>query len=331
MKKTILIGAMAVAIVVSACAESESSRSANVATAKSEPSTTTTTSPTTTTTASPTTIAAPVEEQKFEALLQSLEVSDTMVSGRMEVSMRMTGLDPQEFGVSDAEILFTSMFDSESGDNSLVVDMSSLTRAMDPPADETGLDASLLGRSEMRQVGDRVFMYTPAPVATLGGETDWISMPVEGTEQYIDNPSHLPSDPATIMDSYSGAGATLDTIGPQQANGVSTTHYRITLETDGLREQMTPSEREEAGYSPFFAEGVVPLDLWVSADGYVVRMVLEINADMVETSLGDDSESVVVEFNMFDINERIVVSPPPASDVTPIEDIDPLFEFRLEG
>ena len=94
---------------------------------------------------------------------------------------------------------------------------------------------------------------------------------------------------------------------------------------------MTPSESEIAGESPFVAEGVVPLDLWVSDDGYVVRMVMEINADMVEVSDDDEFGSFVMAFDMFDINERVVVPEPPVADVTAIEDLEPVFNLDLEG
>jgi hypothetical protein len=44
--------------------------------------------------------------------------------------------------------------------------------------------------------------------------------------------------------------------------------------------------------------------VWASADGHVVRIVIEINADMVQTSPYDEFGSFVTELNMFDINER---------------------------
>ncbi len=245
--------------------------------------------------------------------------------------MLITGLDPEETGVSEAEIVFTSVFDEASGDSLFMVDMSSLSTAMNPSTDQTGLDSLLPGRFEARQIGDRAFLNFPLFTTMFGVETDWISMPVEGSEQFTDGFEDFRSEPGAIMDSYEGAAASLETIGREEANGVSTIHYRITLETDGLIEEMTPSERDAAGYSPFHADGVVPLELWVSDDGYVVRMVIEINSDMVETSPDDEFGSFVTEFNMFDINERIVVSPPPAADVTAIEDLETMFGFDLEA
>ena len=354
MKRTILVGIVALALAISACAESDSARSVSATDSKPESSTTTiasppvaesgeestTTLPSTTTTIAPTTTtSAPattttmtgwVADQKFEALVQSLEVGEPMVSGRMEGSMRMTGLDPQESGIAEMEILFASAFDAESGDTSFLMDTSSMAGMQALEGEQTELEEALVGKFETRQIGDRVFLNFPIFTLMLGAETEWISMPLEGSEQYTNSSEGFPSDPGEVLDSYDGADASIDKIGPEDVNGVSAIHYRITLNTAGLLDQMSPSEREAAGYSPVFAEGLIPLDLWVSDEGHLVRIVLEINADMVEMPPDEAFGLLVLEYNMFDINQPVVVSPPPASDVTAIEDLEPVFGLDLE-
>jgi hypothetical protein len=330
---------VAIALVASACAAPPPGGAADTETtttvagvAVSDESTTTIAAVTTTAPATTSTAAVdPGGRQGLDALVESLEISDTLVSGRIEGSMVVTGLDPQEAGVTEAEILFASAFDSETGDSMFMMDMSSLPSVVNTSPDAPGFDTALVGRFETRQIGDRVFLNFPFFTAMLGAETEWLSMPVEGSNQFTSGFDDFPSDPGAILDSYEGADASLETIGQEEVNGVTATHYRITLETDRFFEEMTPSERESAGYSPFLAEGVVPLDLWVSGDGYVVRMVLEINADVVEAPPDDEFGSFVMQFDMFDINEPVSVVEPPAQDVTPVEDLEPMFDFDFAG
>ena len=333
------MGAVAIALVASACAapapggaaDTESTTTVTSA-SKSDDSTTTiaeatTTAPTTTSTAT----VEPGDRQELDSLVESLQISDAMISVRIEGSMVVTGLDPEEAGVADAEILFASALDAETGDSRFMMDMSSLPSVMNTSPDAPGFDTALLGRFETRQIGDRVFLNFPFFTAMLGAETEWLSMPLEGSNQFTSGFDDFPSDPRTILDSYEGADASLETIGQEEVNGVTATHYRITLETDGFFEEMTTSEREAAGYSPFLAEGVVPLDLWMSDDRYVVRMVLEINADVVETPPDDEFGSFVMQFDMFDINEPVIVVEPPAQDVTAVEDLETVFDFDFAG
>jgi hypothetical protein len=339
-KRTIWVGAVAIALVASACAAPAPGGSADAETATTAPSPAGSKDPMTTTTAVTTTLpdtttstttAETIDQQGLDALVESLAISDAMVSGRVEGSMVVTGLDPEEAGVTEAEILFASAFDTETGDSMFMIDMSSMPSVMNASPDAPAFDPSLLGNFETRQIGDRVFLNFPFFTAMLGAESDWISMPVEGSNQFTSGFDDFPSEPGEILDSYEGANALLETIGQEEVNGVVATHYRISLETDAFFEQMTPSEREAAGYSPFLAKGVVPLDLWVSEDGYIVRMMMEVNAETVETSPNDEFGSFVMRFDMFDINEPVSVVAPSAADVTAVEDLDPVFDFDFAG
>ena len=78
-----------------------------------------------------------------------------------------------------------------------------------------------------------------------------------------------------------------------------------------------------------FADGVLPMDLWVSEDGYLVRMVLEIDAEQADAGEAADFESMMVRWDMFDIGGDVTIEPPPASDTTNVEDLQ-FFDFDLD-
>ena len=293
------------------------------ATTTTVPETTTTVPETTTTQAPSTTTTAPsaIETSAELALVQAaFGASAEVTSGRMEGLIEMTGLDPAQ-GFTEMSIPFGGAFDNASGDFAFFMDMSGLA---DAAGEELPPEfADLFGEMEVRQIGDRAYMKFAFFGMLFGADTPWISMPAdEGSAASDGFTMTSPSNPSEILGSFEEAGATVEVIGQETVNGVEATHYRAVFDTEALLAQATPEERARLeAQGPLPAEAL-PIDVWISGDGLVVRFVMEIDGSDVQTAPGESFERMTMRYDLFDLNGDVDIQPPPASEVTDIEDLE---------
>ena len=295
------------------------------------------TAATTTTAADPTTTTAPsttsttsvgaTPEGDADALFASLQDGDAITSARMEGSIEMSGLDSTETGVSEATILFNTSFDTASGDSSFVMDMSSMMGDLTETDDAFGgLAAGMLGEMEVRQIGEIVYLKYPFFTAMFGAETEWVSMPADEGGDFTADFETMPTDPSELIDSFDAAGASVETVGTENVNGVDATHYRLSLDISQM--ELTPEEEAELAESGIWGEGVIPMELWVSDAGYMVRMMMEIDGSGMDVAAEESFEFMSLRYDLFDINGDITIEAPPASDVTSLEDLEGMFDFE---
>lgn len=335
MTKRIKFAALAAAMVLAACGdpggagatestegEASTTTAADAPTTTAAPVTTTTTAPTTTTTTTP---AGP--EGDAADLFASLQNGTEITSARMEGSIEMTGLDAAAAGVSEATILFSTSFDTETGDTSFLMDMSSMMGDLSGTDDPlAGAFAGMMGEMEVRQIGDIVYLKFPLFTAMFGAETEWVSMPAEEGGDFTSDFETMPTDPGDLLGNFDPAGATVTTIGSENVNGVDTTHYKIELDVSEM--EMSAEDRAELEASGIWAEGVIPMDLWVSDAGYMVRMIMEIDGSGMDLPAEESFESMTLYYDFFDINEPVTIEPPPAADVTSMDDLESMFDFE---
>jgi len=297
---------------------------------------TTTTQATTTTSETTTTTTPEAQNDEVAALMASLQESNAaLTSGRIEGSVEMTGMDEETAGLSEITILFSTAFDSVTGNASFLMDMSSLADSVDAQELENSEDpfaamaAGFLGEIEFRQIDDRVFLKFPFFTAMFGAETEWVSMPAEEGDEFTNTFDTIPSDPSEVLEAYEGAAAGLENLGTENVNGVEATHYRITLNAEEM--ELTPEERAELEESGLFADGIIPMDIWVNEDGYTVRMILEIDGSGIDAPPDEQFETMTIRYDLTEINQEIVVEAPPASEVTDIEDLEGGFFGGLDS
>ena len=344
MHKTIATLTIAVALVVSACAADPGGLATDETSTTETPTTTVTSStetPTTTeaapesttsTAAVTSTTEAVTQSSELTELLDQLATSPEIVSGRMEGAIEITGLQA-EGGISDASILFSTAFDAATGNGSFLMDFSSLEDAVEVDEDDpwSALAGGLFGTMEFRQVGDRAYMNAPFFGLLLGAETTWISMPAEDGAELSSGFETVPSDPEEVIDAYGDANATVENLGVEDVNGTTATHYRITFDTSEMIAELTPEERAELESSGVFADGVLPMDIWITDDGYLVRMVVDIEGSTAAAE-GDSFERMRITYDVYDLNGPVTITAPPAGDVTPIEDLEGLtLDFGLDA
>ena len=285
--------------------------------------TTSTVTETTVASAETTTTASNGDLTEAAALLASLESMADLASGRMEGSIELTGLKDDGSGLTDMSMLFSTAFDAATGNSSFLMDMSSLEDAVDVDPDDpfAALAAGLMGEMEFRQVDDR--MYAKAGFFNLmfGADAEWISMPVEDGEQLASGFEAAPTDPSEFIGVYEGANAVVEGFGPETVNGTTAMHYRITFDTTEWINELSADERDEIDESGLLAAGNLPIELWITDDGYLVRMIVEVDGTAAQ-SVDGEFETMRLSYDLFDINGTVTIEAPPASQVVDIEDLE---------
>lgn len=251
--------------------------------------------------------------------------SAEVTSGRMEGLIEITGLDPSQ-GFTEMVIPFGGAFDNASGNFSFYMDMSSIA---DAAGDELPPEfADLFGEMEVRQIGDTAYLKFPLFTALFGAETPWISMPAEEGDVASGFMTTSPGNPSEILGSFEDAGATVDVIGTETVNGVKATHYRAVFDMEALLAQATPEERARLEAQGPIPVDFMPMDVWISDDGFVVRFVMEIDGSAVETTQGESFDRMLMQYDLFDLGSDVVIEPPPPGEVTDIEELEGSFGFQ---
>lgn len=321
-------------LVASACADGDTTSKDTAApeTATTEATTTTTAAPSTTV-PSPTTTIAPAttttgianaESDEITALRAAFAASADVTSGRMEGTIEVTGLDPAQ-GIAEMVMPFGGSFDNVSGDSSFYMDMSGVAAAAgDEIPDEFG---DLFGEMEVRQIGETSYVKFPFFGMFLGADTPWISMPADESDPTGGFAMTSPGNPSEILGSFEDAGATVEVIGAEAVNGVNATHYRVVFDTETLLAEATPEELERLEEQGPIPIDELPMDVWISEDGLVVRFVMEIDGDSIDTDPGEGFGQMSMTYDMFELNSPIVIDPPPQNEVTDVDDLEFSFGF----
>lgn len=319
-------------LVLAACGspDEQTAEETTTTTSSTEPAPTTTTTAVPETTVPPdttTTTTSATTDDGAGSLLASLDATTEVHSARIEGSMEVTGLDPVAAGIDRVTLEFSASF-NQAGDSSFAMDMSAMSDLATDEDDIFGdLMAAMLGDMEFRQVGDTAYVKFPFITMFLGADTEWVSMPAEEGEGFASEFQNVPSDPSELLSMFDDqGGATIEVVGRETVNGEQTTHYLVTLDTDAM--DLSAAEKAELAESGIFAEGVIPMEIWISDAGYMVRMIMEIDGTgMVDLPPDERFELMTYRFDFFDINGNIVIEPPPASEVTSIDDLEDIFGF----
>jgi len=327
----------ALAIVVSSCADGDVSHevtgigegnnaSTTAIPSLEEPATSTSlsVSTTTVTSATTTTVAASSDSPEVDAMRAAFVASADVTSGRMEGSIEVTGLDPSQ-GITEMVIPFGGAFDNDSGDFSFYMDMSGVAASDEEIPPEY---ADLLGEMEVRQIGDTSYVKFPFFNMFLGADTPWIAMPADETDPTGGFTMTSPGNPSEILGSFEDAGATVEVIGEETVNGVNATHYRAVFDTEALLAQATPEERERLEAQGPMPTDSLPMDIWISEDGLVVRFIMEIDGDSVDADEGESFGQMLMHYDMFELNSGITIEPPPPGEVTHVDDLEMAFGFE---
>lgn len=175
---------------------------------------------------------------------------------------------------------------------------------------------------EMELLMDGPMMYVRMPMLQEQGlPTEWVSIDlsrsVPGYEDLVELGSGQ-NDPTDALAFLQGA-KDAEVVGTETVNGLSTTHYRVTVDmADAVAE--VPEElraevkRSLSQYRQMFGSPIVPFDVWIDEDGLLRRMSYEMEAEGPEAG----SFSISMTMDVTEYGNDFEVQVPPEDEVTDI-------------
>ncbi|HEX9645632.1 MAG TPA: hypothetical protein VGC11_16695 [Acidimicrobiia bacterium] len=231
----------------------------------------------------------------------------------------------------DAVMTIEGAYDDTVPASSLSMDFGTLFEAMAatdasiPP----GMRDLFAEPMEMVSIGSTVYIRWGLFAMFLGPDVEWVSFDEETAGDFTSSFTFGAdaSSPLATLDQLAGAGAVIDDLGEEEVRGVTTTHYQLQVDLQGLAAELSAEEQadlEEAFGSTDVA--AFPIDLYIGEDGRLYRY--EFSMTMPADS--PDSEGIagiVMTFDMYDYDADIVIDPPPADEVTSGEELGDLFSL----
>ena len=240
----------------------------------------------------------------------------------------------QEFGSQSFSLSADGAFDTANDRARLSLDLSSIAELFSSfgaafgakPDDLEELGAPEKWKLEAIQDGTRFYVSSPLFESALPAGKTWISGDLEkiGRQHGVDIGqvgAFGKSDPRDMLDVLRGASGDLEKIGDDEIRGVSTTHYRTTLDADELGEQLANTEAK--GLADGFADTIesaglkeVPIDVWVDEDSLLRRLAMTLELEQ----LGSKAESSF-SMDLFDYGKPVDVAPPAAAEVADVAEL----------
>lgn len=220
-------------------------------------------------------------------------------------------------GAGTAEMPMSMLLDPESGNTAMTMDMAAMAAA---GGEEVPPElAAMMGEMEVRQIGDTVYMRFPFFTAFLGAGTEWVSMPAEEGEDVAGDLASGagPSDPTSFLENLSDVEGNVEVLGTEDVRGISTTHYRLIVD-ESWQDQLSDEELEELEEQGPLPDDSFPMELWISDDGLVHKMMITI--ENIEGE--EDFDGMSMTFDFFDFGQPQTIEPPPADQVTDMSELE---------
>lgn len=164
------------------------------------------------------------------------------------------------------------------------------------------------GEVTMLQSGRTLYAPIHEDQQLIYGGKHWVSLRVNGGAPT----TSASTSGLGYLQLLAGANGQVLSYGDEDVNGVTTTHYLVTVDVSEALESVPPRLRT-ASPEELSALGIekLPMDIWLDAEDQVRRMRLELTAQGFEAS---------VTIDMTPSDEAISVTIPPSDDVYKVTD-----------
>jgi hypothetical protein len=191
----------------------------------------------------------------------------------------------------------------------------------------TGSTASGVQGFTLEEIVDEgdVYLHSPELGSAFGGSARWLLMRSEVFGYLIQSNASgagMSASPTQQLDALRDASYQVSEVGPEQVNGVVTTHYRALLDIDKVTDEL---KRQVSGEFGDLIEksmeqiSSATVDVWIDADGLIRR-------EASTSAMGPlGSFTMTMDFSNYGIRPDIQV--PRGSEVY---DVTPLMEKALD-
>jgi hypothetical protein len=269
----------------------------------------------------------------FEQLSQAAASSADATSGRFGFSLEMTmpgTTKPFAFSGEGA-------FDASTDRAQLSFDFSSFAEMLGglfsgfagPDAQAPDFGDPSAWKIEAVQDGDVMYMRFPAMSSELPAGKSWVRMDLgEAARAQGFDFSQLQdltgNDPRKTLEFLRAASGGIETVGTEELRGVTTTHYRATVNLADYEKLVPPSEREEL--RSMMGEVIeqtgldeIPVDVWLDAHGLVRQLEMSFSATQPGTT---ETVDAAMTFELYDYGKLVDIELPPAGQVVDAADVD---------
>ena len=182
-----------------------------------------------------------------------------------------------------------------------------------------------MGRFEMRQVGEMVYMRTPEGFAAqMPGTRPWIEVDMEtirGRQSGADlgqMEMGIAQDPTGELEYLRGVSDSVERVGIEKVRGTRTTHYRaeIDLKKAAAKEGADARETYDEMIEKLGASRI-PVQVWLDEQSRIRRYVLDMTAPMPENTASPNASREDAKMRMhmvaeyYDFGTPVNVQAPP--------------------
>lgn len=201
----------------------------------------------------------------------------------------------------------------------MTMDMGDVLQGMPGAADN--------GSVEMILDGDMMYMRMPFLEPMLPAGKRWVAMDLEtvGKQAGVDLRALMQAsqnnDPSSTLEMLRGVSeGDVEVVGQDNVRGVSTTHYRATIDLDKALEA-APEDGADQIRALVQQAGVpnrLPVEVWIDDDGLLRRYVqtIEMTVEGTDQPIG---QSLTME--MFDYGVQVDVERPPAEQTIDVREL----------
>jgi hypothetical protein len=273
------------------------------------------------------------ESLTFEQLSEAATSSADATSGRFAFSFEMTVPDLEKPFAFAGE----GAFDANADRAHLSFDFSSfaeLLGGMFSGFGGSGSQAPDFGDPKAWQIeavkdGEDVYMRFPAIASQLPAGKSWVKTNAQdagtGTSFNFSQLQDMSSnDPRKMLEFLRAASGGIENVGREELRGVSTTHYRATVDLREYEKLVPPDKREEL--RSMMSEALeqtglteLPVDVWLDDNGLVRQVEMSVSGRQPGT---DETLDGTIRFELWDYGKVVDIDLPPAAEVVDASAID---------
>lgn len=189
----------------------------------------------------------------------------------------------------------------------------------------------MLGQVEMRVLdGEKAYMKFPEEMtAQISPGKPWVVMDYKQIMQEqlgVSDPSQLQGagqDPLRQFRYLRSVSDSVEKLGKEEVRGVPTTRYRAVVDMEKALSQNPAQRRLYEKTRETLKDPKVPMEIWLDKDDVVRRYKMDMTLNVPETTSGggNGEARTTMTAEYFDFGAPLEVTPPPADQTIPYEQI----------
>lgn len=254
----------------------------------------------------------------MSSLRDALAATTSVSTQRVAMTATVKGLS------TPAPIVVTAdgQFDNDDQRGRMTIDASDLIGVV--PSSAGASNGTSDGRGDVELVVDGSTTFVDSPLVRnprKGGER-WLKLDPADLELSPVLGGGASTNPAGFLALFDGARKVVG-MGPEVVRSVKTTHLATVLDVEALTygadlANPDPLLRQLIGIAAFgIIPALMPAEIWIDADGMVRKLSITIELTSLdnEDPLPLDGGELTMALELYDFDQRVEVSVPPAEDV----------------